>query len=81
VFLHSKKIVKKQKKGDAMTRFWYTLKKLHPHAFSKSCQYATINGFSYISLWYVSIEVVQKDLQRCITWLKKSGKGRQEWKT
>jgi hypothetical protein len=40
-----KKDCKKTKKGDAITRFWYTLKNLHPHAFSKSCQYATINVF------------------------------------
>jgi hypothetical protein len=37
--------VKKTKKGDVMTRFWYTLKKLHLNAFSKLCQSTTINVF------------------------------------
>ncbi len=30
-------------------------------------------------LKYVSIKFAQADLQKCITWRKKSGKGRHEW--
>jgi hypothetical protein len=48
------------------------------HAFTKTCQFATINDKVYIAL-YVSIKVAQGYLQKCITWPKKSRKGRQEW--
>jgi hypothetical protein len=30
-------------------------------------------------LKYVSIKFAQANLQKCITWFKKFGKGRQEW--
>ncbi len=33
----------------------------------------------YKDLNYDSIKSVQVDLQKCITWPKKFGKGRQEW--
>jgi hypothetical protein len=49
------------------------------HAFSKTCQYATTNEKVCKDLQYVSIKYVQKDLQKCITWPKKSRKGRQKW--
>jgi hypothetical protein len=43
------------------------------------CQYATTNDKVCKNLKYVSIKSTQANLQICITWLKKSGKGRQEW--
>jgi hypothetical protein len=49
------------------------------HAFSKTCQYDTTKEKVCKDLCYVSIKVAERDLHKCITWLKKSGKGRQEW--
>jgi len=49
------------------------------HAFSKTCQYAKTNEKVCKGLQYVSIKVAQKDLQKCITWSKKSRKNRQKW--
>jgi hypothetical protein len=49
------------------------------HVFSKTCQYAIINEKVYRNLKYVSIKVIQANLQKCITWPKKSRKGGQEW--
>jgi len=40
-------------------------------------KYATIDEFFCKGLRYVSIKVAQGDLQKFITWPKKSGKGRQ----
>ncbi len=44
------------------------------HAFSKTCQYGTTKDFFCKNLKYVSIKVVQLDLQKCKTWPKKSRK-------
>jgi hypothetical protein len=49
------------------------------HALSKVCQYATTNDKMCIGLSYAFIKDVQGAIQKCITWLKKSGKGRQAW--
>jgi hypothetical protein len=49
------------------------------HDFSKACQYGTVKEKVCKNLKYISIKSVQTDLQKCITWLKKSGKGRHEW--
>jgi hypothetical protein len=48
-------------------------------AFSKACQYALIDEIFCKGLKYVFVKTAQSNLQKCITWLKKSGKGRQEW--
>ncbi len=45
------------------------------HAFSKGCWYATIKEKVCKDLRYVSIKFVEADLQKCITWPKKSRKG------
>ncbi len=49
------------------------------HAFSKACQYGTIKKKVYENLKHISIKSTQFDLQKCMTWLKKYGKGRHEW--
>ncbi len=49
------------------------------HAFSKACQYATIDEKLRKNLWYVSIKIAQRDLQKCIIWPKRFGNGKQEW--
>jgi subtilase family serine protease len=49
------------------------------HAFSKACQYVTTKEFFCKDLQYVSIKSVQRDLHKCITWPKKSSKGKQKW--
>ncbi len=46
------------------------------HDFSKACQYAIIEEKVYKNLKYISIEFIQTNLQKCITWFKKFGKGR-----
>jgi hypothetical protein len=49
------------------------------HAFSKACQYGTVEEKVCKNLKYVSIKSPQVDLQKCITRFKKFGKGKQEW--
>jgi hypothetical protein len=49
------------------------------HAFSKACQYGIVEEFFCKNLKYVSIESTQFDLQKCIIWPKKFGKGRHKW--
>jgi hypothetical protein len=49
------------------------------HAFSKACQHSTFDEKVCKGFRYVSIKFVQIDLQKCITWPKKSRKGKQEW--
>jgi hypothetical protein len=49
------------------------------HAFSKSCQYGTTKEKNCKNLKYVFIKFAQIDLQKCITWPKKSWKGKHEW--
>jgi hypothetical protein len=49
------------------------------HAFSKTCQHATIEEKVCKNLKFVSIKSVQFDIKKCITWPKRSRIGRQEW--
>jgi len=49
------------------------------YAFSKTCQYGIEEEKICEKLNYVSIKSTQSSLQKCITWLKKFGKGRHEW--
>jgi hypothetical protein len=49
------------------------------HAFSKACQYGIVEEKICINLKYAFIKSTQAYLQKCITWLKKSKKGKQEW--
>jgi hypothetical protein len=49
------------------------------HAFSKACRYGTIKEKVCKDFKYVSIKSTQTNLQKCITWPKKSRKGRPEW--
>jgi hypothetical protein len=46
------------------------------HVFSKTCQYGTTKEKVCKDLKYVSIKSIQANQQKCITWPKKSGKGR-----
>jgi hypothetical protein len=46
------------------------------HVFSKACQYGTTKEKVCKDLMYVSVKSTQGDLQKCITWPKKFGKGR-----
>jgi len=46
---------------------------------SKACQYATNDDKIYVGLRNVNVKKAQSELQKTITWTKKSGKGRQEW--
>jgi hypothetical protein len=48
------------------------------HAFSKACQYATIDEKMCKNLRYVFIKANKANLQKNITWPKKFGRGRQE---
>jgi len=48
------------------------------HAFFKACQYALIDEEICKGLKYVFVKAAQFDLQKCIIWSKKAGKGRQE---
>jgi hypothetical protein len=49
------------------------------HAFSKACQYGTTKEKICKNLRHISIKLAQFDLQKCITWPKKSTKGKHEW--
>ncbi len=49
------------------------------HVFSKACQYGTKEEKICKNLEYVFIKFAQANLQKCLTWPKKFGKGRQEW--
>ncbi len=49
------------------------------HVLSKGCQYGIIEEKVCKNMKFVSIKIEQFDIQKCITWLKKSGKGRLEW--
>jgi hypothetical protein len=46
---------------------------------TKVCQYATTNEKVSHGLSYASISTVEVDIQKCITWPKKFGKGRFTW--
>ncbi len=48
------------------------------HVFSKACQYGTAKEKVCKDLKYIYVKSTQADLQKCITWFKKFGKGRQE---
>jgi hypothetical protein len=49
------------------------------HAFSKACQYGTIEEKVYKNLNHISIKSSESNLQKCITWPKKSRKRKREW--
>jgi len=49
------------------------------HAFFKDYQYATTQDKVCKNLKDMSITFAQSNLQKCITWPKKFGKGRHEW--
>jgi hypothetical protein len=49
------------------------------HACSKAYQYAIVEEKISKGLKYVSLKFAQPNLQKCITWLKKSRKGKDEW--
>ncbi len=49
------------------------------HVFSKACKYGITEEKMCKDLKYVSIKSIQTNLQKCITWLKKSRKGKKEW--
>ncbi len=49
------------------------------HAFFEACKYASIDEKVYKGLKYVFVKFAQYDQHKCITWSKKSRKGRQEW--
>jgi hypothetical protein len=49
------------------------------HVLSKGCQYGIIEEKVCKNMKFVSIKNAQFDIQKCITWLKKSGKGKQKW--
>ncbi len=46
---------------------------------SKACQYAINDEKMIASLKQVNVKVAHGNLQKIITWTKKSGKGRQKW--
>ncbi len=49
------------------------------HIMSKACQYVTNDEKVITSLKQVSVKAAQGNLQKIITWTKKSRKGKQEW--
>jgi hypothetical protein len=49
------------------------------HPLSKACQYAIINDIMTYSLNYAFIKSTQVSIKKCITWSKKSNKGKQAW--
>jgi hypothetical protein len=49
------------------------------HAFFEACKYASTDEKVYKGLKYVFVKIAQYDQHKCITWSKKSRKGRQEW--
>jgi hypothetical protein len=51
------------------------------HVMSKVCQYATNDTKISVGTKETSIIKAQSGLQKIITWIKKSGKGRQEWES
>jgi hypothetical protein len=46
------------------------------HAFSKACQYGTIEETVCKDLKHVSVKSTQANLQKCIIWPKKFRKGK-----
>jgi hypothetical protein len=44
--------------------------------FSKACQYGTIEEKVFKNFKYVFIKFTQANLQKCITWPKKSREGK-----
>jgi hypothetical protein len=49
------------------------------HAFFEACQYGKIEEIFYKKLKHISIKLAKSNLQKCITWPKKSIKKNQEW--
>jgi len=48
-------------------------------AFSKTCQYVTIEEKICKDLKFVSIKLVEFNIHKCITWFQIFGKGGQKW--
>jgi DNA-directed RNA polymerase subunit E'/Rpb7 len=46
---------------------------------SKACQYATLDDKIRAGMTQVSLKNAQLALQKIVTWMKKSGKGRRKW--
>jgi hypothetical protein len=49
------------------------------HAMSKAYRYTTNDEFFYVGLRNVNVKEIQNGLQKTITRIKKSEKGRQKW--
>jgi len=49
------------------------------HTLSKVCQHAIFNDKVARMLQYASIKPTQANIQKYITWLKKSNKGKHKW--
>ncbi len=49
------------------------------HVLCKGCQYGIVEENICKDMRFVSIKNAQFEIQKCITWLKKFGKGNQEW--
>ncbi len=49
------------------------------HAYFKASQYAIVEEKVFRGLKYVSLKFAQANLQKRITWPKKSRKGKDEW--
>jgi len=49
------------------------------HVFFKGCQYGIVEEKVCKDMIFVSINNAQFDFQKCITWSKKSRKGKQQW--
>jgi hypothetical protein len=49
------------------------------HVLSMGCQYGIIEEKVCKNMKFVLIKNAQFDIQKCITWLKKSSKGKQKW--
>lgn len=49
------------------------------HVFGETCQYLTTNEKMCQNFKYVYVKSIQSNLQKCITWIKKLKKGKQEW--
>jgi hypothetical protein len=60
-------------------KLWAWLNVFKSHAFFKVFQYATTKKRMCKGLKYVSIKSTQAYLQKCITWFKMLGNGKQKW--
>jgi hypothetical protein len=49
------------------------------HAFNKQCQYAYNDTNVCVGFWEVNLKATHSTLHKTITWIKKFGKGHNEW--